>query len=241
MSPIDELPEDVRSGLAAFAAAARAVFGDDLVSLVLFGSAAEGRLRATSDVNLVVVLARSDPAKLEAIGEAYRFAHATIRLSAMFLLESEIAVASEAFAVKFGDIASRHHVLEGRDPFAALAIPREASIRRLRQVLLNLTLRLRERQAMASVYPEQLAWLAADAVGPLRASAAAVLALESGETVIPRDALRRVADADGQAPAVATIEEARERGGAPAAGGSAAVDAAITLATCLAARAARLA
>ncbi len=38
--------------------AARRAFGDDLRSIVLFGSAAEGRLRATSDVNLMLVLRR---------------------------------------------------------------------------------------------------------------------------------------------------------------------------------------
>ena len=87
------LPEAVRTTLGEFTAAAQQAFADDLLSVVLFGSAAEGRLRSTSDVNVVVVLRRVDPAKLKAIGEAYRLAHAAIRLSAMFILDSEIAVA----------------------------------------------------------------------------------------------------------------------------------------------------
>jgi Nucleotidyltransferase domain len=65
----DQLPETVRTTLSEFTAAAQQAFADDLVSVVLFGSAAEGRLRATSDVNLVLVLRRADPKKLEAIGE----------------------------------------------------------------------------------------------------------------------------------------------------------------------------
>jgi predicted nucleotidyltransferase len=96
MAIIDQLPEPVRVALGAFTAASRQVFADDLVSIVLFGSAAEARLRETSDVNVIVVLARLDPARLKAIGDAYRLAHAAIRLSAMFILESEVAVASEA-------------------------------------------------------------------------------------------------------------------------------------------------
>src|SRR5438105_1954020 len=96
-----QLPEAVRTVLSEFTAAAQEAFAEDLLSVVLFGSAAEGRLRPTSDVNIVLVLRQVDAKKLEAIGEAYRFAHAAIRLSAMFILESEIGVAKDAFAVKF--------------------------------------------------------------------------------------------------------------------------------------------
>ena len=235
------LPETVRTALSEFTAAARRVFAADLRSVVLFGSAAEGRMRQTSDVNVVVVLCRADPARLEAIGEAYRLAHAAIRLSAMFILDSEIAVAKDAFAVKFADIIARHEVLYGDDPFVGLTISREAALHRLLQVLVNLQLRLRERLALSSLYGEQLAMAAADAVGPLRASAAVLLWLESGARVAPRDALRQIADETGTAAALALISEARESGGVPAAGATPTLVGAIALANQLAARTERLA
>jgi predicted nucleotidyltransferase len=235
-----QLPQPVRAGLDAFAIAAQQVFGDDLVSIVLFGSAAEGRLRQTSDVNAIVVAARLDPAKLTAIGDAYRLAHAAIRLSVMFILETEIDAASEAFAVKFADIANRHEVLYGSDPFAGIAVPRQAAVRRLRQVLLNLILRLREHYALSSAYPEQLAMAAADAAGPLRACAAMLLFLETGAEVAAREALRQIAEKTGSSEALATIVEARETGGIPAAGADRALSGAIEIATELAARAERL-
>ncbi len=72
-----------------FTAAAQEAFAEGLLSVVLFGPAAEGRLRATSDVNVVVVLRRVDPNRIAAIGDA----HPAIRLSAMFILEDEIGVA----------------------------------------------------------------------------------------------------------------------------------------------------
>jgi predicted nucleotidyltransferase len=235
-----ELPETVRTTLCEFTAAARRAFADDLLSVVLFGSAAEGRLRPTSDVNVVVVLRRVGPKALEAVGEAYRFAHAAIRLSAMFILDSEIAVAKDAFAVKFADITARHEVLYGSDPFVGLTISREAARRRLLQVLINLQLRLRERYALSSPYDEQLAMAAADAVGPLRASAAVLLWLESGVRLMPREALRQVADETGSAAALAGITEARESGGVPAIGAEATLIGAIELATQLAGRIERL-
>jgi Nucleotidyltransferase domain len=234
------LPEAVRGPLTAFTTAAQQVFADDLLSVVLFGSAAEGRMRQTSDVNVVVVLHRVDPMRLEQIGEAYRLAHAAIRLSAMFILESEIGVAKDAFAVKFADIVERHQVLCGSDPFAGLTISREAAMHRLLQVLVNLQLRLRERFALSSAFGEQLALAAADAVGPLRASAAVLLWLESGEHVAPREALRRIANETTGAAALAAITEARESGAVPAAGASATLVGALELATLLAARADRL-
>ena len=235
------LPEPVAAGLAAFVAAAQQAFGDDLVSLTLFGSAAEGRLRPTSDVNVIVVLVREDAERLAAIGDAYRLARAAIRLSAMFILETEIAAASEAFAVKFADIGARHLVLHGRDPFSGLSESREALLRRSRQVLMNLLLRLRERYALSSVFPDQLAFAAADAVGPLRAAASVVLSLEAGERVTPRDALRRLAELSGKTAALEAIVSARESGAIPAIGGAATLRAAIELAGELSERAERLA
>jgi len=50
-----------------FVAAAREAFGHDLVSIVLFGSAAEGALRATSDVNVIVVLRAFDRGSRDAL------------------------------------------------------------------------------------------------------------------------------------------------------------------------------
>jgi predicted nucleotidyltransferase len=241
MSVIDRLAEPVRSTLSGFVAAVTEAFAEDLVSITLFGSAAEARLRPTSDVNVIVVLARVDPPRLAAIGEAYRLAHAAIRLSAMFIRESEIAMAHEAFALKFADIAMRHETLYGSDPFAGLAVSRSALAWRTRQVLMNLLLRLRERYALSSAYPEQLAFAAADAVGPLRAAAAALLSLDSGAAVEPREALRQLADAGGQAAALAAVGKARETGGAPAEGGAAALLAAIELTMLLHERAERLA
>jgi len=235
-----QLPEAVQKALRNFTAAARQVFADGLVSVVLFGSAADGRLRPTSDVNLIIVLRRVEPERLEAIGEAYRFAHAAIRLSAMFILESEIEVAKDAFAVKFADIAARHEVLYGPDPFIGLTISREAALHRLLQVLVNLQLRLRERYALLFTQPERLAMASADAVGPLRASAAVLLWLESGASVAPRDALQQIANELGSSVALAAINEARECGTVPAIGAAAALKSAIELATQMATRTERL-
>jgi hypothetical protein len=87
------------------------------------------------------VLTVFDRSQVEGLSETLAAANAAIRLNVMWLLESEIGAAVEAFSVKFADILRRRRVLRGSDPLQALAIPRHAAIARLRQVLLNLVLR----------------------------------------------------------------------------------------------------
>ena len=111
----------------------------------------------------------------------------------MFLLESEIAEAAEAFAVKFADIARRRRVLFGSDPFAALKVPEDALRRRLSQSLLNLVLRLREAWALHGGNDDEAARSVANFAGPLRAAAASLLSLEGAPVPSPKEALAQVA------------------------------------------------
>ncbi len=187
------LPPDIARSLDLFVTDAQAALGEDLVAALLFGSAAEGRLRATSDVNVALVLARLEPAKLDALREPLRLAHATIRLEAMLVLETELADAAEAFAVKFADIAARHRLLAGRDVIATLRPTRPAMRHRLKQILLNFILRTRERYALQSLREEQVPRLLADCAAPLRAAAEILLQLEGRPAASPKAALEALA------------------------------------------------
>lgn len=188
-----DLPSNVVRILTEFSAAARQTFGEDLRAIVLYGSAAEGRLRPTSDVNLLLVLTCFTEPQAVQLREPLRVGQTAIRLTVMFLLETEIAAAAEAFAVKFADILQRRRVLLGTDPFAQLAIPRAAELLRLKQALLNLTLRWREAFIARGLREEQLATVVAEAAGPLRACAAALLELEGKPAASPRVALEQLA------------------------------------------------
>jgi predicted nucleotidyltransferase len=132
-----DLPAAAATVLTDFVAKARESLGADLRSVVLYGSAAEGRLRPTSDLNVIVVLDRFEAARLDPLREALRVGRAAARLAVMFLLAGEVPAAMEAFAAKFADVRRRRRVLFGEDPFTGLTIPRAAEIARLRQVLLN--------------------------------------------------------------------------------------------------------
>lgn len=222
-----------------FVDAAKRAFGDDLRAVVLYGSAAEGRLRPTSDVNVVVVLARFDRAQADAIRDEFRVAQAAIRLDAMFVLESELPAAAREFAQKFADIKRRHSVLFGDDPFAALEIPRDALVRHVRQALLNLTLRLRQKYVERSLREEQAALTVADAAGPLRASAAAILEIEGTPAASPKAALETLAG-DDFAALLPQLSAAREERALPPGTAAETLYQTIELARALANRAGRL-
>jgi hypothetical protein len=176
--PLPQLPPPIAEVLNSFLQSAKDAFGPDLLSAVLFGSAAEGKLRATSDLNLILVLASFHQAEVDQLREPLRVAQAAIQLHPMFLLKDEISHAARSFAPKFADIRRRRAILFGEDPFASLTIPRDAEVRQLRQQLLNLILRLRAAYVARSLREEQLNLLIAGALGPLRSYAVVLLDLE---------------------------------------------------------------
>jgi len=182
------LPPQVQTVLNDFVASARDAFAQDLLSLVMFGSGAEGKLRPTSDVNVILVVAKFDQALADRLRQPLRFAHSAIQLQPMFLLHDEVGQAASLFASKFADILRRRVILYGPDPFSAISIPREAEILQLKRQLMNLSLRLRSGYVAQSLRDEQLARFVATAIGPCRVAAAGVLGLEGTPSSSPQAA-----------------------------------------------------
>src|SRR5262245_17836398 len=85
-STLTTLPQTVASAIEAFVAAVRDTLGADLQSIVLFGSAATGQLRATSDVNVLVLLRRFEAAVVEKLRPAAEAARLQINLRPMWIL-----------------------------------------------------------------------------------------------------------------------------------------------------------
>jgi predicted nucleotidyltransferase len=235
------LPTNVSTTLNTFVAAAKKAFADQLVSVVLYGSGAEGKLRPTSDVNLVLVLTAFNRDLVDPLREPLRLAQAAIRLRVMFLLQDELKPASQAFAVKFADIMRRRLVLYGEDPFASLSVSRGDAIFRLKQTLLNLTLRLRETYIARSLREEQLPAVIADAAGPLRSCASTLLELEGRPASSPKEALEQIAaSSETAAHDVQFITEARQRHTLPPGAAAPALFQLIELAQAMWVRAAQL-
>src|ERR1044071_6891589 len=212
---ISGLPANVERVLTEFVEETRKAFADDLRAVVLYGSGAEGKLRATSDVNVLLLLSAFDQQRADQLREPLRLAQAAIPLRTMFLLESELHPAMKAFAVKFADIIRRRRVLHGDDPFAGVSVSRDEAVSQLNQTLRNLTLRLREAYIARGLREEQLVAMIADTAGPLRSCAAALLELEGRRAESPKEALHQVAaslpDGAKWAEELSRIPEARQK------------------------------
>lgn len=215
VSQANELPAKVDSVLTEFVDSTKKAFQDDLRSIVLYGSGAEGKLRPASDVNVIVVLSKFDQHKADQLRESLRLAAAAIKLKAMFLLEEEVRPASQAFAVKFADVKRRRRVLYGDDPFAVVSVSREDAIFRLKQTLLNLILRLRESYISRGLREEQLVATIANAAGPLRSCAATLLELEGMTVPSAKEALQQISSslpgAEKRDEELHLISEARQK------------------------------
>jgi predicted nucleotidyltransferase len=186
---------------------------EDLTSIILYGSAAEGKMRLTSDINLLVVLKKFPREKVDVFRENLRLAKTITDIKVMFILYDEIEEAAEAFAIKFSDIIHRHIVIFGSDPIQNLSISRDAKIRRLQQVILNLTIRLRERYAIVSLREEQLALVLADITGPLRVAAANILEIQGNPAASIKEALEIISstlEVDNWQQALSTLSTIRE-------------------------------
>lgn len=119
--------------------ALRRELGDNLHSCCLYGSAVRGNfLAGVSDLNLLVVLERSDPAAHEAIARAIG---ADAGTDPFVLGREGFARSVEAFAAKFASIKRNYRVLCGADPLADVVIDPALEKFLCEQAVRNLRLR----------------------------------------------------------------------------------------------------
>jgi hypothetical protein len=112
MNPLDPLVEKLRKAL-----------GQDLVSVVLYGSAAVGDHDAKfSDYNILCVVTQIGPPQLRASEPVMRWWREQGNPSPLLLTEREIATTTDCFAIEFHDIQEHHKILFGADVVSGIAI-----------------------------------------------------------------------------------------------------------------------
>jgi hypothetical protein len=144
-------------------------YGDSLVSVVLYGSAAGGEYQpAYSDFNVLCVLTAITPRELAAAEDVFHWWRGQGNPSPLLLTPEEIASSTDCFAIEFLDIQRQHRLLHGKDVIAGIQIDcrRSASLYRT-QVERDLRAKLlRLRQKAAGMMSDQnlLRRLLADSV-----------------------------------------------------------------------------
>ena len=97
--------------------------GDRLHSVVLYGSTARGDYeKATSDLNLIVVLENLEPSTLEALEPAFTHWRKANQPVPRIFSPTLIDESADVFPIEFLDISQRRIVLHGKDPFEELEI-----------------------------------------------------------------------------------------------------------------------
>lgn len=121
-------------------------YGDKLVSVVLYGSAASGdHQSAFSDLNVLCVLNRVTCAELERAEKVFRWWRNRGNPAPLLISEEEVRTSTDCFAIEFHDMQERRRVLFGKDVIADLAIDRSFYRAEVERELRTNLLRLRQR------------------------------------------------------------------------------------------------
>src|SRR5208283_2356475 len=98
-------------------------YGDRLVSVVLYGSAASGDHHARfSDYNVLCVLSQITPRELGSSEAIFRWWREQGSPSPLLLTREEVETSTDCFAIEFNDMKQHHQLLFGKDVISTLVV-----------------------------------------------------------------------------------------------------------------------
>jgi predicted nucleotidyltransferase len=140
MADSNFIPPNHQRELDTFQQQLTGVLGDNLFSLVLYGSAVRGRFDPRrSDLNVLIVLAHSTVDAQTVIAEAVDSAN--VKIEPFVITAEGMERSFRAFSVKFANIQRHYRLLAGEDPLAGLVIDKALCAFLFEQTLRNLRLR----------------------------------------------------------------------------------------------------
>ncbi|HRY29990.1 MAG TPA: nucleotidyltransferase domain-containing protein [Elusimicrobiota bacterium] len=127
------------------------IYGDNLVSVVLFGSAATGEhVDKKSDYNVLVLLTRADLAALRLFAAPARRWVKDGNPLPLFFDERHLRRSLDAFPIEFADIRDGRRVLHGADVFVNIPINEELLRLELENELKGKLLQLKQRYLLVA-------------------------------------------------------------------------------------------
>jgi hypothetical protein len=145
---IEGLPDETQRLLQAYAKDVKAVFGDRLEGLLVYGSAVRGEfLPGRSNLNLLLVVSIYDAPTLKLYSSVHKRWSKDQVVAPLFLTDQELRSSSPFFPLEFLEIQEHHRVLGGRDPFVGFHVETQRLRDEVIQGLASHVLRLRQRFA----------------------------------------------------------------------------------------------
>lgn len=175
-SSLDNLVEDLRS-----------THGDNLASVVLYGSAASGDyVELRSDYNLLIALHRITPADLRLAQAPMRNWQRLGHPLPVYFTAGELSEAADVFPIEFHQMERARVVLYGQDPFEGLHFSDTNLRHQTEYELRSRLIQLRRLYIPASVSAARLSALMADSLSSFAALFRPVLMLHGAEPPVAK-------------------------------------------------------
>ena len=199
----------------------KATHGDNLASVVLYGSAASGDfVQAGSDYNLLIALHRIAPEDLRVAQSPMREWQRLGHPLPVYFTFSELRDAADVFPIEFHQMGRARVVLYGRDPFEGFTFSDRNLRHQTEYELRSKLIQLRRLYIPASTSAERLRDLMSDSLASFATLFAPVLLLHGAQSpVLKQDIVRetvRLLGLDG--PTFERIFELRAAGDAGSVG-----------------------
>ncbi|HEU0015354.1 MAG TPA: nucleotidyltransferase domain-containing protein [Longimicrobium sp.] len=194
--------EDPRARTAQLARDLGAVYGDELASVVLYGSAARGEYRPGSDVNVLVLLRALSAAALRRASALARDWVAEGNPPPLMMSVDEWRRSADVFPIEVADMRDAHVVVAGDDPFTGLVVSPADLRLQCEKELKGKQIQLRERYLLFAGQPEELGELLVRSFSTFLVLFRTVLRLSGQPAPAEAEAVvRRLAERVGMDPA----------------------------------------
>ena len=149
------MPEDKLIG--DFVDKLRAAAGDNLLSVVLYGSAAQGEFHPEySDLNLLCLVRETSFSALATISEVVEWWRGKKHRPPLVLTSEELKTTADVFSIEFLDMKQRYRVLWGEDVLKNLEVPMHLHRSQLEYELREKLFLLRQHVMLAGTKEAQL-------------------------------------------------------------------------------------
>lgn len=160
-----------------------------LKSVILYGSAAEGKQDKWSDLNVFCVVDEVDRPALEAVEPVMRWWREKSNPAPLLMGEAEASGSTDCFPIEFHDMLERRRVLYGADSIAGLEIDDSFYRAQVEYQLRAKQIRLRQKAAAAMADGDLLIRLMAESVSTFLVLSRHALRLAGREAPLDRRAL----------------------------------------------------